>query len=364
MIGVSVDFPVGEDPLAVKRTGNEYEDMRTLMQKQNEHLSTMLNNPYLKNVMSGDGVQMNAMSDEGLKTLGGGINKHGITKATYTTMRDQQGNLAEKFRETLDPTLAGLRDKYSVEGDSRWAQLQKEQLNKQMLGQQDQARLQANAGLQQGLGSLAMRGGLRGGANERMAMGNQRNLMSNIQNIGAANQANQLKVSLADEEMKNKVLGSIGSTGQGIQGRNLGKLGTDYMAQNKFGMQQYSDDMAGYGAERTAAAQSSGGGGGMCFITTACCELLGLPDDNAMLNTFRKFRDEHLGGKEGVAEYYEKAPLVLEVMDKKNEIKYLYNILSDYLVPCHKLIKEEKHDEAYKLYCDMFNHLKEKYIRE
>ena len=115
-----------------------------------------------------------------------------------------------------------------------------------------------------------------------------------------------------------------------------------------------------YGAVAASTKEESSSGGGPCFITTACCELLGLTDDNPILNTFRKFRDEHLKGKVGVSEYYEIAPKILENMEDKNE---LYPILSEYLLPCYKLIKEEKHEEAYKLYSEMVTHMKATYIK-
>ena len=99
-----------------------------------------------------------------------------------------------------------------------------------------------------------------------------------------------------------------------------------------------------------------------CFITTACCNLLGLPDDNNILNTFRKFRDEHLGGKKGVKDYYEKAPKILKAMSELNETDYLYLMISKYLIPCYRYIKDGDNYLAESLYIEMFNHLKERYL--
>src|SRR3990170_3339642 len=52
-----------------------------------------------------------------------------------------------------------------------------------------------------------------------------------------------------------------------------------------------------------------------CFITTACCKVLGLDDDCFELRTLRRYRDEVLakrpGGAADIAAYYELAPLIL-----------------------------------------------------
>ena len=54
---------------------------------------------------------------------------------------------------------------------------------------------------------------------------------------------------------------------------------------------------------------------GGCFITTACCETLGLDDDCFELAVLRRYRDQVLakrpGGKADIARYYELAPLIL-----------------------------------------------------
>lgn len=104
-----------------------------------------------------------------------------------------------------------------------------------------------------------------------------------------------------------------------------------------------------------------GGGGGPCFITTAVCDFLGLPDDNIILNQFRKFRDEYMGGKHAneVAEYYTLAP-ILEPHIKGNR-KVLSTILSEYLMPCFMLIEHGDNEEARVLYRLMVVELKQKY---
>ena len=208
--------------------------------------------------------------DMGYNRMGGGTNKYGIQKAGYTMLRDKDGNLDARFQETLDPTLAKLRDKFDVEGDTKWATLQREQLANQMSEAEDRARLQGNTALATAQDRLAMRGGLRGGAGERMMMGNQRALMSRMQGLGAENRAGNLRLSIADEEMKNKVLGQVGQTSQGIQGRNISTLRDDIANQNQFEAQRYSDDMQAYGARETAKAQRKAS----CFTANTLVKML------------------------------------------------------------------------------------------
>ena len=70
-----------------------------------------------------------------------------------------------------------------------------------------------------------------------------------------------------------------------------------------------------------------------CFLTTACCQYKGLPDDCYELQTLRKFRDEVLpkmdNGPEITELYYEVAPQIvaeIEKADNKNELlEYIYN---------------------------------------
>lgn len=242
-----------------------YDYAEANQRKKEEEQQKMMDNmkaqfEALKNQQAG----MTSMDDQGYQRMGGGVNDYGIQKGAFTMLRDKEGNLQDRFKETLDPTLQGLKEKYDVEGDTKWAALKREEMGNQLSGASDQARLNANTGMAQARGSLAMRGGLRGGAGERMAMGNQRGLMSQLQGLGAENRAGGLRLSIADEEMKNKVLGNIGQTGQGIQGRNIGMLQGDIANQNQFESQKYSDDMAAYGAKETAKAQRKASGG--CFL--------------------------------------------------------------------------------------------------
>lgn len=104
--------------------------------------------------------------------------------------------------------------------------------------------------------------------------------------------------------------------------------------------------------------QGSGGnssGGSSCFITSACTESLGLPDDCDELQTLRAFRDKRKAEDPDfvmlVEEYYRIAPVIVEWIngkdDSKEEFLKLYHEL---VIPCVELIKRGNEDEAIKLY--------------
>jgi len=73
---------------------------------------------------------MTSNNDQGYNVMGGGTNDYGIQKGAFTMLRDKEGNLQERFKETLDPTLAKLQSKYDVEGDmvKEWQWVIKETL--------------------------------------------------------------------------------------------------------------------------------------------------------------------------------------------------------------------------------------------
>lgn len=103
-----------------------------------------------------------------------------------------------------------------------------------------------------------------------------------------------------------------------------------------------------------------------CFITTACIEAKGLPDNCDELNILRLFRDEYVkelpDGTKLIGEYYEIAPEIvarINAMKDKNEI---YNNVFKIILKCVELIKSGKKEEAFKIYCNTVIELKKKYL--
>lgn len=107
---------------------------------------------------------------------------------------------------------------------------------------------------------------------------------------------------------------------------------------------------------------------GGCYLTSACVEAMGLPDDCLELTTLRDFRDNWLahqpGGKEEIKRYYEVAPAIVAAIHTKENAKEIFNEIYNKLVlPCVALIQEGKKEEAWKLYRDQTERIKEKYAR-
>lgn len=111
----------------------------------------------------------------------------------------------------------------------------------------------------------------------------------------------------------------------------------------------------------------AGGSGGGCFITTACVEHQGLTDECAELRVLRKYRDalvqedDVFRGK--VLEYYRKAPLIVQQIEKSGESGKIYDDLFYGMIrPCVAFLEEGKTEEAKSLYLDCYERLSEQYL--
>ncbi len=81
----------------------------------------------------------------------------------------------------------------------------------------------------------------------------------------------------------------------------------------------------------------SGPPSGGCFLTAACCGLVGLPDDCVELTTLRRFRDGVMmataGGRADVARYYALAPAILTEIARRGEERLLLRLYFSHIVP-------------------------------
>lgn len=105
---------------------------------------------------------------------------------------------------------------------------------------------------------------------------------------------------------------------------------------------------------------------GGCYLTSACVETRGLPDDCEELTVLRNFRDNWLkqqpGGAEEVAEYYEAAPQIVAEINKRADAREIWNALYDALVaPCVKLIRCGEMERARERYKKTALKLKEQF---
>ena len=192
--------------------------------------------------------------DAGYTTVGGGINEIDRDRPDFLTMRDTEGNLADRFTQTMGQSHTALRDKAMAEGDSAAAAMQREQMQNAYRDQTNRLGQQQGSQLAQARSGMAMRGGIGSGARERLAAQGMQQGMAAQQGLGR-NLANQnLNISMQDEQMKNQILQGMGGVENAMQRQNIDRLGQDISGQNTFMATNYGEDMKAYAAQKSAAA--------------------------------------------------------------------------------------------------------------
>ena len=126
---------------------------------------------------------------------------------------------------------------------------------------------------------------------------------------------------------------------------------SDYVSQDVY--RRYCRD---YSYDECPIYRGDTGSGSIgCYLTSACMEAKGLPDDCRELTVLRAFRDGWLknqpGGLAEVAEYYATAPGIVKKIKGKADAKLVWLRLYETLVcPCVALIQQGKMEEAHELY--------------
>ena len=92
-----------------------------------------------------------------------------------------------------------------------------------------------------------------------------------------------------------------------------------------------------------------------CYLTTACVESRGLPDDCGELETLRAFRDTYLAsqpnGKEEIAAYYRMAPGIVSAINALENRDAIWDqVYAELVEPCVALIHNRQEDSDYRLY--------------
>lgn len=108
---------------------------------------------------------------------------------------------------------------------------------------------------------------------------------------------------------------------------------------------------------------------GSCFLTTACTESKGLPDDCHELSTLRYFRDSYIAelpdGQQLISEYYNIAPAIVGAINRLSDPRNIYNQIYDQLVlRSVQLIDSGKLAEALSNYRYEVIELKQKFLQE
>ncbi len=100
---------------------------------------------------------------------------------------------------------------------------------------------------------------------------------------------------------------------------------------------------------------------GGCFITTACCEALGLDDDCFELRALRRYRDDVLAKQPGdtgdIAAYYALAPLILAQLPRGKRVPLLRFLYARFVLPAALAAALGLNALAYHLYVRMIGDL-------
>ena len=117
----------------------------------------------------------------------------------------------------------------------------------------------------------------------------------------------------------------------------------------------------------SSSSDSSSSSSSLCYLTTACVNARGLPDNCLELNVLRKFRNRILLqnpiGKEAVKEYYQIAPeIVQEINRKNNHPQEVWNSLYKEIKTAVDLVLSGDFNEAFKHYQEMTLNLKRTYL--
>jgi len=103
-----------------------------------------------------------------------------------------------------------------------------------------------------------------------------------------------------------------------------------------------------------------------CFLTSACVEAKGLPDDCRELTVLRSFRENYLRklpeGSAEIAEYYFVAPRIVSCIKQRADAMAIFALIYENLiVPCVEMIECGENEKAHKLYRDTVEQLKLQY---
>lgn len=146
-------------------------------------------------------------------------------------------------------------------------------------------------------------------------------------------------------------------TQRGAEVTGIGRQAVDSMYHQNMYAFNTAQNIYGHATDTTRyiARRSSRRG---CFITTAVCDVDGLPDDCAELTTLREWRDTVLpglpGGKALTKVYYMVAPDVVEIINNRpDRFNLLQTMRLAYIEPAITAIKQGDHTAAFCLYCEL-----------
>lgn len=189
----------------------------------------------------------------------------GINAPKYTGVRDANGNLQDQFK--YDPNkseaFSALKAQaMATPGDSPWAKMQLAQQGVEQGAAADTAAKTQAQQMAQAQGLLMRQGGLGGGARVRMAEQAAKQGALAQQDVARQGMLSRLGIQGQDIDRTQNLLGNISSTELQGQGQNLAALTGDVSNKAQFDAKRYADQMAAYGASKTAEGQRAAANSG------------------------------------------------------------------------------------------------------
>lgn len=171
--------------------------------------------------------------------------------ADWSTMNQEEIRGTDLFRPTLLDEKAMSTGLAAV---SPWEAMarQKQQAEQDM--QLNQAMGQAQGALAGSRASLAMRGGLRGGSAERLAMAGNESLLNTAQGVRGTGAIERGKIGLQGAEMARQIAGQNVAAQTAGQGANIQAALNELMAKRAYDLGKYQEEMKGFAAGKTAEA--------------------------------------------------------------------------------------------------------------
>jgi hypothetical protein len=123
---------------------------------------------------------------------------------------------------------------------------------------------------------------------------------------------------------------------------------------------------SGWNNQSGSWTDGGGGGGGGCFISTACAQYKGLPDDCHELQILRSFRDAMAEQSEElramILDYYRKAPIIVKKLNELEDAEARFEALYHNLVErCVHLCETGQVDDAISVYRGIYDSLIEEF---
>lgn len=210
-------------------------------------------------------------------------------------MNDDGSPIRKAFDSLIDPATGKLKDGYSMQidpldptkwdgysklksealrtGPSAWAGLQNQGIDRSVIANKEAGAKTAQAGMDQGLSNLAMRGGYGEGSRAMLARDSQRNALNSSQDAMRTGDSNRLNVATTDETNRIGQLtglanseSTIGQYNKTLEGKqqeyNINNMTHEQDAKRSYNDMTYQEQMKKWAADKQATATAQSGHGG------------------------------------------------------------------------------------------------------